>query len=176
MAARQHSLSGISSPLPYLPDSSVAAAGPSRTTSSISSNSSSSSAASSSRFQSDPFRAAYPRETVPSPPSSGRESHSPTAALPHPSRSSAYHPRISSSSSSSRPPTPKPYRGASTPFPLPVGQRSLGGLAALDEQMQATTLGRLSDSDSRAEPARLGTTRCCERNGFAKRRAWSRKS
>lgn len=55
---------------------------------------------------------------------------------------------------------PKPYRGALSPFPLPVGKRSLGGLAALDEQMRAATLGKYSDSDPRAEPARLGTTRC----------------
>ncbi|CAO1623895.1 unnamed protein product [Sympodiomycopsis kandeliae] len=97
----------------------------------------------------------YHRDSISSPGSSACDGQSPSAGAIHTHSASHDDP-----SHVAGPATPKPYRGASTPFPLPVGKRSLGGLAALDEQMQAATLGRLSEGDDKAEPTKLGMTRC----------------
>ncbi|CAO1629620.1 unnamed protein product [Jaminaea pallidilutea] len=55
---------------------------------------------------------------------------------------------------------PRPYEGHSSPFPLPVGKRSLAGLAALDEKAGAEGYSKLPGNGRRAQPAALGKTRC----------------
>ncbi|PWN20761.1 hypothetical protein BCV69DRAFT_198880 [Microstroma glucosiphilum] len=54
---------------------------------------------------------------------------------------------------------PRPYRGRSTPFPIPVGKRTVGGLAAVDEHGGADMLSQLF-GEGKAQPAALGKTRC----------------
>ncbi|CAO1632308.1 unnamed protein product [Parajaminaea phylloscopi] len=55
---------------------------------------------------------------------------------------------------------PAPYNGKTSPFPLPVGKRSLGGWAALEERDGTDLLSEMFQGVGRPEPAPLGKTRC----------------